>query len=95
MLNRAFYNSAIIAAGSIIVLIVVCALAGYILQRVSGKLMTGINLMGLMLPPAILPTIWVIQGIGIYRSLFGMILVETALNIPFTVMLYRGHSPGD
>jgi raffinose/stachyose/melibiose transport system permease protein len=55
----------------------------------------GINfliLVGLMLPPAILPTIWVMQVIRIYRSLFGMILVEVALNIPFTTMLYRGYT---
>jgi raffinose/stachyose/melibiose transport system permease protein len=95
MLIRAFYNSVIITAFSIIALIVVCSLGGYILQRVAGKLMTGINfliLTGLMLPPAILPTIWVMQLIGIYRSLFGMILVEVALGIPFTTMLYRGYA---
>jgi raffinose/stachyose/melibiose transport system permease protein len=45
-----------------------------------------------MVPPAILPTIWVMQTIGIYRSIPGMILVETALNIPFTTMLYRGYT---
>jgi raffinose/stachyose/melibiose transport system permease protein len=95
MLIRAFYNSIVITASSILVLVLVCALAGYILQRVTNRLMTGINfliLTGLMLPPAILPTIWVMQVIGIYRSLFGMILVEVALNIPFTVMLYRGYT---
>ncbi|MDR2404568.1 MAG: carbohydrate ABC transporter permease [Spirochaetaceae bacterium] len=95
MLIRAFYNSIVITAGSILLLVAVCSLGGYILQRVSNKLMTGINFMiltGLMLPPAILPTIWVMDLIGIYRSLFGMILVEVALNIPFTVMLYRGYT---
>jgi raffinose/stachyose/melibiose transport system permease protein len=95
MLIKAFYNSIVITAGSIALLIIVCSLGGYILQRVTSKLMTGINfliLTGLMLPPAILPTIWVMQGIGIYRSLFGMILVETALTIPFSVMLYRGYT---
>lgn len=95
MLIRAFFNSVIITAGSIVVLVAVCALGGYILQRVGGKVMTGINfliLTGLMLPPAILPTIWVMDLIGIYRSLFGMILVEVALGIPFTTMLYRGYT---
>ncbi|MDR1903720.1 MAG: carbohydrate ABC transporter permease [Treponema sp.] len=93
MIVRAFFNSVIITAGSIVLLILICSLGGYILQRVSGKLMSGINLMiltGLMLPPAILPTIWVMNFIGIYRSIFGMILVETALHIPFCTMLYRG-----
>ncbi|MDR2629997.1 MAG: carbohydrate ABC transporter permease [Spirochaetaceae bacterium] len=95
MIVRAFLNSVVITAGGIVCLVVICALGGYILQRVTSKLMTGINfliLTGLMLPPAILPTIWVMQVIGIYRSLFGMILVEAALNIPFTVMLYRGYT---
>jgi raffinose/stachyose/melibiose transport system permease protein len=95
MIVRAFMNSVIITAGGIVLLVAVCALAGYILQRVKSKAMTGINfliLTGLMLPPAILPTIWVMQVIGIYRSLFGMILVEVALNIPFTTMLYRGYT---
>jgi raffinose/stachyose/melibiose transport system permease protein len=94
MLVRAFFNSIIITASSIVVLIIVCSLAGYILQRVSSKFMSGINfliLTGLMLPPAILPTIWVMDLIGIYRSLFGMVMVEVALSTPFTVMLYRGY----
>jgi raffinose/stachyose/melibiose transport system permease protein len=55
--------------------------------------MMGINFLiftGLTLPRDILPTIWVMQIIGIHRSLFETVLVEAALNIPFTVMLYRG-----
>jgi raffinose/stachyose/melibiose transport system permease protein len=93
MVLRSFKNSIIITVVSIVILIIICALAGYILQRRSSRTVTLINflfLSGLMLPPAIIPTIWVMDGIGIYRSLFGMILVEVALNTPFTVMLYRG-----
>jgi raffinose/stachyose/melibiose transport system permease protein len=95
MLLRAFLNSVVITAGSIAVLIIVCALGGYIMQRVSNKFMNAVNLLvltGLMLPPAILPTIWVMNFIGIYRSLFGMIVVEVALHIPFCTMLYRGYA---
>jgi raffinose/stachyose/melibiose transport system permease protein len=95
MLIRAFINSVIITGGSILLLIVICSMGGYILQRVSGRLMGTINLMvltGLMLPPAILPTIWVMNFIGIYRSLFGMIMVEVTLHIPFCTMLYRGYT---
>ena len=43
-----------------------------------------------MIPPAILPTIWIMQWLHIYKTMTGMILVETALKIPFTIMLYRG-----
>ncbi|AEF81265.1 carbohydrate ABC transporter permease [Leadbettera azotonutricia] len=95
MMVRAFYNSVITTTGSILLLVAVCALGGYVLQRVANKFMMGVNfliLTGLMLPPAILPTIWVMDIIGIYRSLFGLVMVEVALNIPFTVMLYRGYT---
>ena len=95
MLVRAFFNSVLITAGSILLLIAVCSLGGYILHRSSDKFMSGISfflLTGLMLPPAILPTIWVMNIIGVYRTLFGMILIEAALNIPFTTMLYRGYT---
>jgi raffinose/stachyose/melibiose transport system permease protein len=93
MIVRAFFNSVQITAGSVALLVVVCSLGGYILQRLSNKFLSGVNLMiltGLMLPPAILPTIWVLNFIGVYGTLFGMILVETALHIPFCTMLYRG-----
>ncbi len=91
---RGFANSAIITAGSIAILIVVCAMAGYVIHRRSGKFMTFVSfvlLAGLMVPPSIMPTIYVLKALGIYKSLFGMILVEVALNIPFAIMLYRGY----
>lgn len=94
MIVRAFINSVIITIFSLLILVIVCSMGGYILQRRRGKSMTFLNfliLTGLMLPPAILPTIWVMDTLGIYRSLFGMILVEVALNIPFTIMLFRGY----
>ena len=94
MLLRGFYNSIVIAAGAVMVLIVICSLGGYILQRLQSKFLAGVNaliLTGLMLPPAILPTIWVMNFLGIYRTIFGMIMVQVALHIPFCTMLYRGY----
>ena len=43
-----------------------------------------------MIPAAVLPTIWVMQTLHIYKTMPGMILVEVALHTPFTIMLYRG-----
>lgn len=89
----AFKNSFLITAGSVIILILICSMGGYVLQRRKDKTMGAINLVilsGLMVPPAILPTIWVLQGLNIYKTLFGMIMVEVALQIPFSIMLYRG-----
>ena len=88
-----FKNSIILTIGSLIVLIIVGSMAGYVLQRRSDrpvKIVDTLVMTGLMIPPAILPTIWIMQGLHIYKTMFGMIMVETALQIPFTIMLYKG-----
>lgn len=89
----AFKNSLLITAGSVLILVIICAMAGYVLQRRKGKAMSVVNavvMAGLMVPPAILPTISLMQALHVYRTLFGMIMIEVALQIPFTIMLYRG-----
>ena len=47
-------------------------------------------MMGLMIPAAILPTIKLLQVLHIYKTMFSMVMIETALQLPFTIMLYRG-----
>lgn len=93
MLIRAYKNSFILAVCSIVLLILFSSMSGYVLQRRSDKKMTAANaviLIGLMVPPAIMPTIWILQSLGLYKTMVGMILIEVALHTPFTVMLYRG-----
>lgn len=93
MLLRAYRNSLVLAFFSVILLIVFSSMAGYVLQRRSDKKMSAANaviLLGLMVPPAIMPTIWVLKLLGLYKSMTGMVLIEVALHTPFTVMLYRG-----
>ncbi len=89
----AFKNSAVLTVGSVILLIFTGAMAGYVIQRKKNRLSRIANLMvmiGLMLPPAVLPSIWLLKTLHIYKTMFSMIMIETALNIPFTIMLYRG-----
>lgn len=90
---RAFWNSGYITFFSIVLLVIVCSMAGFVMQRRRDKVSSAANfiiLTGLMIPPAIVPTIWVMQALGIYKSLNGMILIEVALNCSFACMLYRG-----
>jgi raffinose/stachyose/melibiose transport system permease protein len=92
MINRAFMNSALITILSIVLLILLGAMAGYVLHRKTSKLSPFFNfllLAGLIIPPAIVPTIWVLEGIGMFKTLPGIVLIEVALNLPFTVILYR------
>jgi raffinose/stachyose/melibiose transport system permease protein len=93
MLIRAFVNSTVLTVVSIVILIILCAMAGYVLQRRTGRLSPLFNfliLAGLIIPPAIVPTIWVMDGLGIFKTMIGLILVEVALGFPFAVLLYKG-----
>ena len=46
-------------------------------------------LAGLVIPPAIVPTIYVLQSIGLFKTLPGLILVEVAFLMPFSVLIFR------
>lgn len=93
MVLRAFYNSTVLTVFSIVVLVVVCSMAGFVLQRrEGGRASSVINfliLTGLMIPPAIVPTIWVLNGIGLFKTMTGLTLVEVALHFPFAAILYK------
>jgi len=92
VLLRAFYNSIVITLLSVFGVVVVGSMAGFVLQRRTSRaagVVTSLILAGLMIPPAIVPTIWVLEGIGLFRTLSGMILVMIALQIPFTTILYK------
>ncbi|MDD3361224.1 MAG: carbohydrate ABC transporter permease [Hespellia sp.] len=89
----AFKNSIILTAFSVLGLVVFSAMAGYVIQRRKDrttKIVNTLVMAGLMIPAAILPTIWVMQTVHLYKTMPGMILVEIALQTPFTIMLYRG-----
>lgn len=89
---RALFNSVVITALSIVVLVAVSAMAGFVLERRTTKLTAAANfliLVGLMIPPSVITTIWVLQGVALYKTLAGLILVEVALGFPFAVLLYR------
>ena len=89
----AFKNSSLLTLFSVIGLVVIGSMAGYVVQRRNDRIVktaSNVIMLGLMIPAAILPTIWVMQRLHIYKSMFSMIMLEIALQIPFTIMLYRG-----
>lgn len=97
MLLRAFYNSTVLTVLSIIILILVCAMTGFVLQRRRDRATSWINffvLAGLIIPPAIVPTIWVLDGLGLFKTMAGIVSVEVALGFSFGVILYRGFMAG-
>lgn len=93
MLVRAFWNSTLLTVLSILVLTVVSSMAAFVMQRREDKATPWISffvLSGLIIPPAVVPTIWVLDALGLFKTMTGLVLVEVALGFPFCVMLYRG-----
>ena len=90
---RAFLNSFIITIFSVLGLVIVCSMAGFVIQRRKNKLSGLWNfviLLGLIIPPAIVPTIWVLNELNIFGTLPSMILLEIAFFFPFSTLLYKG-----
>jgi raffinose/stachyose/melibiose transport system permease protein len=92
MLLLAYFNSTLITVAAVAGLVITGAMVGYVLQRrPSGwnRLIYAGVLMGLMVPPAVVPTIWVLQGLGLFKTIHGMILIQIAYGLAFSVLLYR------
>ncbi len=92
VLLTAYFNSTIITIGAVTLLVIFGAMVGYVLQRrPSGwnSVIYFFVLAGFMIPPAIVPTIWVLHLLGLFKSLYGMILIQTAYGLSFSVLLYR------
>jgi raffinose/stachyose/melibiose transport system permease protein len=92
MLITAFVNSTILTVASVAIMVVLAAMVGYVLQRRRGHWTPVANflvLSGLIMPPAVVPTIWVMQGLGIFKTLHGLILIEVAFGLSFAVLLFR------
>ncbi len=92
MLITAYINSTILTVGSVTILVIVASMVGFVLQRHPTKWTPVVEffvMAGLMIPPAVVPTIWLLQGIGLFKTLHGMILIEVAYNMSFAVILYR------
>ncbi|WP_406312802.1 carbohydrate ABC transporter permease [Streptosporangium sp. NBC_01639] len=92
VLLRAYLNSTILTIVSVALIVVFAAMAAFVLQRRAGRIGALANflvLSGLIIPPAIVPTIWLLQAIGLFKTMPGLILVEVAFNLSFAVMLFR------
>ncbi len=91
-LLTAFVNSTVLTVASVTLMVVFGAMVGWVLQRRQSRWNPVINMLvlsGLIIPPAVVPTIWVLQGIGLFGSIPGLILIEVAFGLSFCVLLFR------
>ncbi len=92
MMVTAFINSTILTVASVAIMVVLGAMVAFVLDRRKSKLnplIIGLVLAGLIVPPAVVPTIWVMQSLGIFKTLFGLILIEVSFGLSFTVLTMR------
>ena len=92
MLVTAFINSTIITVASVALMVVLAAMVAYVLQRRTGwwtKVADVLILSGLIIPPAVVPTVWVLQELSLFKTLQGMILIEVAFGLSFSILLFR------
>jgi raffinose/stachyose/melibiose transport system permease protein len=92
MVLTAFVNSTILTVASVTMLVIFGAMVGYVLQRRPSIWTRPANfliLAGLIIPPAVVPTIWLLQGLGLFKTLHGLILIEVAYGLSFSVLLFR------
>jgi raffinose/stachyose/melibiose transport system permease protein len=89
---RALWNSLLLTVGSVTLIVLLSALVAFVLQRRQDRtaaVVSSIMLAGLIIPPAVVPTIFLLQWLGIYKTLFGLIMVEVAFTLPFSILIFR------
>jgi len=88
----AFWNSALLTVGSVALIVFFGAFVAFVMQRRGDRIASvasAIMLAGLIIPPAVVPTIFTLQWLGIYKTIFGLIMVEVAFQLPFSVIVLR------
>jgi raffinose/stachyose/melibiose transport system permease protein len=88
----AFINSTILTVSSVAIMVVLAAMVAYVLQRRPGRWTGLVNLLvlsGLIIPPAVVPTIWVLHRLGLFKTMPGLILIEVAFGLSFCILLFR------
>jgi raffinose/stachyose/melibiose transport system permease protein len=88
----ALINSTVLTVVSVAVMVVLAAMVSFVLQRRKGWWNGPINLVmlsGLIIPPAVVPTIWVLQKLGVFKTMPGLIMVEIAFGLSFCVLLFQ------
>ena len=89
---RAFWNSTLLTVGSVTLIVFFSAFAAFVMQRRNDRtasVASTIALSGLIIPPAVVPTIFLLQRLGIYKTMLGLICVEVAFGIPFAILVFR------
>lgn len=93
--GAAITNSVLVCGTAAVGIVVISAPAGYILAKTNRRL-SEVALMyiavgvGVPMQVIVIPLFTIVQELGLLNSLFGLVVVYIALNLPFTVFLLAG-----
>jgi raffinose/stachyose/melibiose transport system permease protein len=88
----AMWNSTLLTVSSVTFIVLLAASVAYVMQRRNDRVATlasSLLFAGLVLPPAVVPTVFLLQKIGLYKTIVGLIFIEIALALPFAVLVLR------
>ena len=88
----ALWNSTLLTVGSVTLIVLLSALVAFVMQRRGDRaasIVSSVMLAGLIIPPAVVPTIFLLQWVHLYKTLLGLILVEVAFTMPFATLIFR------
>ena len=98
-LIRAFANSLVIAALTVVLTCGIGAMAGYAFSKIDFPGRETLYHAGLLLlaVPAVaimVPVYWITGNLGLFNTPIGVSLPEVVLTLPFAVLLLRNHADG-
>lgn len=88
----ALRNSIVLTVLSVTLIVIFSAFVAYVMQRRNdrlAKLVNAVMFAGLVLPPSVVPTIFWMQKLGIYKTLMSLVFIEVALALPFSILILR------
>jgi raffinose/stachyose/melibiose transport system permease protein len=92
ILVTALKNSLLLTVISVTFIVLFSAMVGFVAQRRKDRWSKTANVLvfsGLIIPPAVVPTIYVLDKIDLFKTLTGLIMVEIAITLPFGILLTR------
>ena len=81
----------VLTVASVTLIVILASLVAFVIQRRRDRVaavVSALFLAGLIIPPAVVPTIFLLQAIGLFKTLVGLILVEVAFAMPFAILVF-------
>jgi raffinose/stachyose/melibiose transport system permease protein len=90
----AFKSSIIVTFATVVLAIVFASMAAFVMERKKTKvsgLLDFFVLMGIIVPPSIVPTFFLLKLLDLHGTYQGVVLIYIALYTPVSIILYKGY----